>query len=53
MLTFGAFLLMAGRVGDLFGHRRLFLIGVALFTGASVACGLAASSEAAQHRLGR
>src|SRR5204863_3374647 len=29
-----------GRLGDLFGHRRLFLIGITLFTAASVACGL-------------
>jgi EmrB/QacA subfamily drug resistance transporter len=43
MLTFGGFLLLAGRMGDLFGHRRLFLIGVTLFTAASLACGLAGS----------
>ncbi len=41
LLTFGGFLLLGGRLGDLFGHRRLFLIGVSLFTLASVACGLA------------
>jgi EmrB/QacA subfamily drug resistance transporter len=40
MLTFGGFLLLGGRLGDLFGHRRIFLIGIALFTVASVACGL-------------
>jgi EmrB/QacA subfamily drug resistance transporter len=41
MITFGSFLLLAGRLGDLLGRRRMFLIGVALFTLASVACGLA------------
>ena len=43
LLTFGGFLLLGGRLGDLFGHRRLFLIGIALFTLASLACGLATS----------
>lgn len=43
LLTFGGFLLLGGRLGDLFGHRRLFLIGIVLFTGASLACGLAGS----------
>ena len=41
LLTSGGFLLLGGRLGDLFGHRRLFLIGIALFTLASMACGLA------------
>jgi len=41
LLTFGGFLLLGGRLGDLFGHRRLFLIGISLFTLASAACGLA------------
>jgi EmrB/QacA subfamily drug resistance transporter len=45
LLTFGGFLLLGGRLGDLFGHRRLFLIGIALFTGASLACGLAGSQS--------
>lgn len=43
MLTFGGFLLLGGRLGDLFGHRKLFLLGIALFTLASAACGLANS----------
>ena len=44
MLTFGGFLLLAGRLGDLFGHRRLFIGGVILFTSASLVCGLSNSS---------
>ncbi len=43
LLTFGGFLLLGGRFGDLFGHRRLFVAGIALFTVASLACGLASS----------
>jgi EmrB/QacA subfamily drug resistance transporter len=41
MLTFGGFLLLGGRLGDLFGQRRIFLIGIVSFTLASLACGLA------------
>src|SRR5579864_722925 len=43
MLTFGGFLLLAGRFGDIFGHRRLFLIGTGAFTTASLICGLSTS----------
>src|SRR5438874_2632992 len=40
LLTYGGFLLLGGRLGDLFGHRRLFLAGITLFTAASLVCGL-------------
>jgi EmrB/QacA subfamily drug resistance transporter len=43
LLTFGGFLLLGGRLGDIVGHRRMFLAGIGLFTFASVACGLAGS----------
>jgi EmrB/QacA subfamily drug resistance transporter len=43
MLTYGGFLLLGGRLGDLYGKRRLFLGGTTLFTVASLACGLATS----------
>src|SRR5437773_1352661 len=43
LLTYAGFLLLGGRLGDLFGHRRLFLYGIALFTAASLACGLSGS----------
>ena len=43
LLTFGGFLLLGGRLGDLFGQRRMFLVGISLFTAASLACGLATS----------
>lgn len=45
MLTFGGFLLLGGRLGDLYGHRRLFLLGLTVFTLASLACGLAHTRE--------
>jgi EmrB/QacA subfamily drug resistance transporter len=43
LLTYGGFLLLGGRLGDLYGHRRLFLSGITLFTLASLCCGLAGS----------
>ena len=42
-LTFAAFLITAGRVGDEFGRRRVYALGLGLFTAASAACGLAPS----------
>src|SRR6266567_822521 len=41
LLTFGGFLLLGGRLGDIFGRRRLFIVGISLFALASLACGLA------------
>jgi EmrB/QacA subfamily drug resistance transporter len=43
LLTYGGFLLLGGRLGDIYGQRRLFLAGIGLFTVASLACGLADS----------
>ena len=43
LISFGSFLLMAGRLGDLVGRKKVFLAGVALFTLASIACGSADS----------
>src|SRR6185503_8645268 len=42
-LVFGGFLLLGGRAGDLLGRKRLFLIGLVVFTGASLLDGLASS----------
>src|SRR5262245_27332457 len=41
LLTYGGFLLLGGRLGDLFGHRRMVSGGIGIFTLASLACGLA------------
>ena len=43
LITFGGLLLLAGRLGDLFGRKRIFLVGVVLFASASALCGLAPS----------
>ena len=44
VLAFGGFLLPAGRAADLWGRRRVFVVGLALFTGASLVCGLSGSA---------
>lgn len=43
LLTFGGFMLLGGRAGDLFGRRRMMLLGIALFTLASLLCGVSTS----------
>jgi EmrB/QacA subfamily drug resistance transporter len=43
MIAFGSFLLVAGRLGDLLGRKRLFLIGLVVFTLASIVCGVSTS----------
>ncbi len=43
LITFGGLLLLAGRLGDLIGRKRVFLSGLVLFTGASMLCGIATS----------
>jgi EmrB/QacA subfamily drug resistance transporter len=43
MLTFGGFMLLSGRTADLFGRRRMLMLGIAVFTLASLACGIATS----------
>src|SRR4051812_8006213 len=45
LIAFGGLLLLAGRVGDLVGRRRTLLVGLTVFTAASLACGLAQSQQ--------
>jgi EmrB/QacA subfamily drug resistance transporter len=43
LIPYGGFLLLGGRLGDYYGYRRLFMLGIGLFTGASLVCGLSCS----------
>ena len=43
-ITFGGFLLLGGRAGDILGRKRMFLVGVVLFSAASLVCGLSSSA---------
>src|SRR3954447_6830845 len=44
-LTFGALMLTGGKLADLFGRRRVFVIGLLVFTAASLGCGLAGGAS--------
>jgi MFS family permease len=45
LIAFGGLLLLAGRLGDLIGRKRVFVTGLAVFTAASLCCGLSASQD--------
>ena len=45
LIAFGGLLLLVGRLGDLIGRRRIFLVGLTVFTSASLVCGLAQSQS--------
>ena len=44
-LTFAVLMLTGGKLADMLGRRRIFIVGLAIFTGASLACGLATSAN--------
>src|SRR6187431_2509187 len=44
-LTFGAFMLTGGKLADLLGRRRIFVVGLVVFTASSLACGLANGAD--------
>ena len=50
VLTFGGLMLLGGRLGDTIGRKRTFIVGVALFTIASILCGIAWDEAHAGHR---
>ena len=52
-LMFGGFLLLGGRAADRLGRRRLFASGIALFSGASLICGLSQSEGMLTPRAGK
>src|ERR1700724_685646 len=45
LITFGGFLLLAGRLGDLVGRKKVFLTGLVMFIAASILCGVASDQE--------
>jgi EmrB/QacA subfamily drug resistance transporter len=45
LIAFGGLLLLAGRLGDLIGHKRVFVLGLVVFTVASLLCGISTSPE--------
>ena len=52
-LTFAVLMLTGGKLADLFGRRLIFIVGLVIFTAASLACGLAPSARLSDRRAGR